>query len=151
MLEGEQNTPKPDQRIKNTPLKELNLCFGIKSFDCSRAKHESRVKTLKKQGITYRDIIDYYFEDNLTSTIISSTQFNYYYRDLFAREGRTKSNVRTLKTFVNVKTRELIQQALEYEGVSKYYDTAFYCMYYTRINALMKRVLRELLTAYVGG
>ena len=129
--------------------KELNLDFSIKDFDATRAKHDSRIRTLKTKHILYSDIIDNYFEDNLLSNIVSDTQFYFYYRDLF-KDGVKKSNVRQLKTFVNYKAREAIQRSLEYNDVSKGYDTAFYVMFYSSINKLLTRITKELLKNYIA-
>ena len=124
--------------MQNVSLNKLNLEFSIKSYDSTRAKHESRIRTLGAKGIKYRDIIDVYTEDNIISEIVGSTQFNYYYKELF-EGGISKSNVRTLKTFVNYKTKEEIERNLDYIGITKYNSTAFYVSHYKRINALMKR------------
>ena len=143
-------TPENPPAKKETQELKLNLEFSIKNFDSTRAKHATRIKTLKSKHVLYSDIIDNYFEDNLLSNIVSSTQFHYYYRDSF-KDGIKKSNVRSLKTFVNFKARELIQGSLEYNDFSKGYDTGFYVMFYSSINKLLTRVTKELLKNYVGG
>jgi len=130
-------------------LNKLNLDFSIKDFDSTREKHDSRIKTLKSKHVLYSDIIDNYFEDNLLSNIVSSNQWYFHYKDSF-KDGITKSNTRSLKTFVNYKTREAIQQSLEYNDVSKGYDTGFYCMFYSSINKLLTRITKELLKNYMG-
>lgn len=147
-VEAPQNRPAKN---RTRGLNKLNLSFGIKDYEATRAKHATRIKTLKSKHVLYSDIIDNYFEDNLLSNIVSSTQWNFFYRELFKDNGRTKSNVRTLKTFVNWKTREAIQGSLEYNEISKGYDTAFYVMFYSSINKLLTRVTKELLKNYVGG
>ena len=129
---------------------DLNLSFGVKDYSRSKENHKSRIKTRKNRGRKYRDIIDVYFEDWLTSEIVQSTQFHFYYEDIF-KDGVNKSNVRQLKTFVNWKARELIQKGLEFNDLSKYYGTAFYVIHYAKINQLMKKVTRILLKEYLGG
>ena len=146
-VEAPQN---PTAKKETRGLNNFNLSFGIKDFDATRAKHATRIKALKSKHVLYNDIIDNYFEDNLLSNIVSSTQFHFYYRDSF-KDGIKKSNVRSLKTFVNFKARELIQGSLEYNDFSKYYDTAIYCMFYSSINKLLTRITKELLKNYVGG
>ena len=147
-VEAPQNRPAKN---RTRGLNKLNLSFGIKDFDATRARHATRINTLKSKHVLYSDIIDNYFEDNLLSSIVSSTQWNFFYRELFKDNGRTKSNVRTLKTFINWKTREAIQGSLEYNEISKGYDTAFYVIFYSSINKLLTRITKELLKNYVGG
>ena len=130
-------------------IRELNLSFSIKDLNATQCKHMSRIRTLKAKHVLYSDIIGNYFEDNLLSNIVSSTQFYFHYKESF-KDGITKSNVRHLKTFVNYKTKEAIQHSLEYNNISKGYDTAFYVMFYNSINKLLTRVTKELLKHYVG-
>ena len=67
----------PQKPAKETRgLNNFNLSFGIKDFDSTRAKHDSRIRTLGAKRIKYRDIIDVYTEDNIISNIVGSTQFN---------------------------------------------------------------------------
>lgn len=138
----------PQKPAKETRGLKLNLEFSIKDYDATRAKHDSRIRTLGAKGVRYRDIIDVYTEDNIISEIVGSTQFNYFYKGLF-EGGISKSNVRTLKTFVNYKTKEEIERNLEYNDLSKWYSTAFYTLFYSKVNQLMKRITKELLKYYV--
>ncbi len=141
--------PEKPTAKKETREPVYNLEFGIRNFVATQDKHASKIRTLKAKGIKYRDIISEYTEDNIISNIVSSTQWYYFYRGLF-KDSVKKSNVRMLKTFVNNITRQEIQNNLEYEGISKYYDTAFYCSHYKQINASMKRITKEILKNYVG-
>ena len=140
--------------LENPPAKKetrelkLNLDFSIKDYDSTRAKHESRIRTLGAKGVKYNDIIDTYTQDNIIGGIVGGTQWYLYYGKL---DSKKQCNVKQIKTLVNYQTKTEIERNLKYYDVSKWYSTAFYVSHYKRINALMKRITKELLKNYLRG
>lgn len=134
-----------------TKLK-LNYDFNIRNIDATKEKHTYQINKLKK---VYKDDINEIFnrlEYNL-SFELQSSGFNYQHRyENFAlnsfRQDKTQRNLKALKSIVNNITRNYITSQLGYYEIPKSYDTAFYCIYYNKINKLMKRELKEYLRNY---
>jgi len=120
-----------------------NWEYKLKNLEATTQKHSGKIQRMKKSDLKYNDVIDYMFEDELLSQIYNSTWFQYRY----AREPKkiTKSLVRELKTGINGETKRMIERSLEFSGYPKSWSTAFYVKHKKRIDAMMKRVGKQLL------
>ena len=122
----------------------FNYDFKLKNMQKTKSAHKGRINKISKSGMRYNDIVDRNFEDELLSKIYNSNYFQYW----FGRKPQkiTKTVVRQLKSSVNGHTRQMIRASLKYEGFPESWDTAFYLRYKTRVDAMMKRVTKQLLT-----
>lgn len=128
--------------------------FGVKSPEATREKHYGRIK--KAKDIPYNEIIHPYFEENIISKMLgqSGGPGSLWFGSVFTQEVRergaiTKRTLKELEGAVNWRTREEIQASLVRNGYPKSWDTAFYMAHYNKINALMKRITKELVKHYV--
>lgn len=130
--------------------------FGIKSPEATTERHYGRIQ--KAKDIPYKEIINDYFEGDVTSHVISGfpgrVSGSAWYSGVFAPQVRekgamTKTTMRELKGAVNFRTREQITENLIKGGYPKSWDTAFYMAHYDKINAMMKRIVKEIVTNYL--
>ena len=131
--------------------------YGVLNPSKTRQTHAGKITQAKK--IPYNEIIHDYFEDNVIQRVIGalggpggSMWFEYAFRNRASTDKKgaiSKRSLSELKTRVNYCTREEIQKSLEYNGYPPSWDTAFYMAHYTKINALMKRITKELVRNYL--
>jgi hypothetical protein len=121
----------------------MNFDFKLKNMAGSIEKHYGRIEKIKKSDLKYSDVIDDNFESELISQVYNATWFQYRYARV--PQVVSQSLVRELKTGVNGVTRNMIRNSLKYAGFPESWDTAFYLKYKGRVDALMKRVTKQLL------
>lgn len=128
-------------------MTKYNYDFKVRDLRATKSKH--RVQIQKSKNVPYSEIIDYYAEDNISSDILGSTQWHFRYMQ--SKNKLNKTLVKELKSLVNYKTREYIGKALVYRNYPKSWDTAFYVSHKTKVDALMKRVVKELMRHFPRG
>lgn len=121
---------------------DMNWNFKIRDAMATRSKHSGRIRRLQEREVKYSEVIDYYTEQNLLSDLYGSTWFQLRYAR--KKQKLTKTLVKEIKARVNYMTRTYIQRGLEYNGYPKSWDTAFYMRHKTRVDALMKRIAKQL-------
>jgi hypothetical protein len=126
---------------KRPTINDFNWEFKLKNYHQTKSKHTPQIRKLKANKVRYSDVMDRYAEDMITSDIYSSTAWQYRYR---SKTKPSKTLVRSIKVWVNGQTYRTIQKGLEYAGYPKSWTTAFYITYKKRIDAMMKRVAKEL-------
>lgn len=131
--------------------------FGVMNPEQTRMKHSGRI--MKAKDIPYDEIVHPFFEDNVTQYVISgfpgrlagSGWFSGFSERTKTDEkgALMKSSVKELKSVVNWRTREEITNQLVSHGYPKSWDTAFYMAHYNKINEMMKRIVKDIVTNYV--
>lgn len=122
-------------------VKKYNYDFKIKDLRATTSKHKVQIQ--RSKNVPYSEIIHRFMEDNILSDIWSSTQWQLrYYRELHTVNNQL---VKDLKRFVNYFTREAIRRQLVESGYPKSWDTAFYVSHKAKIDAMMKRIVKELI------
>jgi len=126
---------------------KLNYEFSIRDIDATKERHIPRIKKLKQNKEVLNKMIEQLEENNL-SEIWQSQQFrgySYAYNQLKQFHiNKTQKILKSLKSAINYITYQHITYLLEYYDLPKSYATSFYCIYYTRINRLMKRNIKEM-------
>lgn len=128
-------------------MDKLNYDFKVKDFEATQSKHLGRIIKLKKYIKENDPTLPFdWMADNVESDIKKSNFYfyNIYQKDGWVRNLKPKSRLRMIKTLVNNTTRENISKWLEYEPLPASYDTAFYCLYYKKINRIMSSVAKLL-------
>jgi len=120
----------------------FNYDFKIKNITKTRRTHKKRIDKVSK--VPYSYVLDRLADDWITSNILRSAYWINYFRNK-KRKDLTKTQFKNIKMLVNSHTRVIIRKGLEYEGLPKSWDTAFYMAHKTKVDALMKRITRELL------
>lgn len=120
----------------------LNYDFKLRDFKTTKNNHLSKLAKIKE--LKYNDFFDMYVEDIIASKVHNNQYYIYQTRADGRFADRTKQSViKELKTLVNSYTREYIQERLKELDMPVSYDTAVYVKFYSKINSLMKRLLKE--------
>lgn len=131
--------------MKNT---KLNYEFSIRSIEDTTNKHIEHINKLKKDKQILKKILDQLEENNISEIWQNHAFVGYSYAYGIVkrlRVNKTQKDLKALKNPINYVTRAHIEYLLQYYNIPKSYATAFYCIYYNRINKLMKRNLKEMI------
>lgn len=124
--------------------KKFNYDFKMRDIRSTRAKHKNTIKRMNKTDIKYNQIIDHYFEQELETQIRNDTMYHYGWVASEVKDyGITQKIIRSIKAHVNSVTKQMIVNSLEYEGYPKSWATAFYLDHKTMIDAMMRRVAKN--------
>lgn len=114
--------------------------FQVRDFNKTYEKHSKRMSTLEElmqeQGLEYADIMD----SDSWQTIDTMTEDK-----LQMYEGMgLKQTQRQIARLINAITRQVMQNSLEYYGLSKYHDTAFFMAHYMKTIEGMAEILENI-------
>lgn len=130
---------------------ELNYDFRLKNFTETQSKHLGEIKRLKEaikklnsESVYGFEVWDN-FQENIEYRAKNTPFFNYnlYRKDSWVNELSPKRRLRMVKSYINGQTREQIIDELKQRGWPKSWDTAFYCLFYKRINRVMKDLAKN--------
>lgn len=120
---------------------QLNYDFKLRNIDKTRENHASQMLKVKSQ-IKFDDILDEWAIENIASNIQNYGYYQYNTRIDGRWHDKTKQAViKELKSLVNQYTRAYIQERLDGNGYPKSWDTAFYMVYFDKVNKLMKTMI----------
>ena len=126
---------------------KLNYDFAIRDIEQTKKNHYKRILKLTKDKMTLVHMIEQLEENNEGEVYNTSFSRNYTYaydRLTSFREEKKQSDLNTIKVYVNDATISHIRYLLKRNELPKSYFTAFYCIFYARINRLMKRNLKAI-------
>ena len=131
---------------------QLDYNFALKDFETTKSKHLGQIDRLKKAikkenaGSTYGFDLDWgLFQEQVEYYAKNS---GFYMYNLGRKEGwvnelSPKRRLRMVKSFINGQTREQIGRELESRSWPASWDTALYCLFYKRINRIMKDLAKN--------
>ena len=126
---------------------KLNYDFSIRSIEATKVNHSKRIEKLLKNKDTLKSMIENLENENedwMFSNIDSSRNYCYYDRLNIFRKEKKQKQLKELKSFFNYNTINHIKYLLKSYNMPESYFTAFYCIYYKRINKLMKQNLKSI-------
>lgn len=114
--------------------------FEVRDFNKTLTKHASKIDKLNQlmseQGIDYNDIMS----ADTWQTIDTMTEDK-----LQMYEGMgIKQTDRQIARLINMVTRQVMQNSLEWYDLSKYLDTAFFMAHYTKTIEGMSEILENI-------
>jgi len=126
---------------------KFNYDFKVKDFEATKDRHLGQIKKIKADKEISLEMMGNYVEDNIISNLVGEKYI--YFEHWFKGKEMTKTLLRSLKTFVNCAYRGEIKRALEWNEKPISWATAFYCIYYKRINNEMKAITKEIIKNYI--
>jgi len=126
--------------------RKLNYEFSIRDIEQTKEKHYKRITKLKKDVHLIGDILSELESEN-EYWLYSCFDHSRWYWDRLKifRETKTQKGLKELKNFVNQNTINHIQYLLKSYDIPESYFTAFYCIYYVKINNIMKRNIKSII------
>jgi len=131
---------------------KLDYTFKLKDLEATKNRHIGRIKRLKqaikeinKQSV-YGFGVDWAnFQEKVEYVAKDTAFYNYLLlkSDSWVSELSPKKRLRMVKTFINQQTRLMIIRELEARKLPKSWDTAFYILFYKKINSLMKDLVKN--------
>jgi hypothetical protein len=119
---------------------KMNKHFLVKNLAKTIEKHMPKVERLKKameaQGLSYEDILDSDSWQVVDTKVENRLQ-------LWERMNM-KTKERSICHLINEETRQVIINTLEYYGIPKSYDTAFFISNYARVCESMTDILESI-------
>lgn len=110
--------------------------FSVKDFKKTSEKHHGRIVKLQDSyELDYFDVLD-----NSAWSDIETAVHENVTRQI---EMGITPKARGVATLINYKTREVIQNSLEWHEIPRSYDTAFYIAHYCKINEGMTDILQN--------
>jgi len=127
-----------------------NYEFSVKDYRATKSKHSPQIRRIQESGVKYDNIIDDRFIDDVTQVLVSKPWFYDWFRQRIQKQGYlSKSDLRELKTAINGATRTAITGSLGFGGFPESWTTAFYIIYYKRINAFMTKMTKEVIRDFL--
>ena len=132
--------------------KKLDYDFNIRSIKETKLKHDRIIKKLKKEYKNeLKNIlndVELILEDEILNTFFANNyNYNLHQLNQFKKERKQK-HLKSLKSAINNIARNYITFLLKCKNIPASYATAFYCIYYAKINAIMKKELKNLVKNY---
>jgi len=130
---------------------KLNYDFQLKDFNETQSKHLGQIKRLKEaiKKLNSESIYGFEVWDNFLENVeyrAKNTPFfnyNLYEKDSWVNKLSPKRRLRMVKSYINGQTREQIIEELKARNWPESWDTAFYCLYYKKINRIMKDLAKN--------
>lgn len=125
--------------------KKLNYEVKIRDFEATKSKHLGAIQRLKKAIKENEPVMPFnYMAENVECDIKNSPFYAY---NIISKDGwvarlKPQARLKIIKGLINVSTRKEIVQFLEWNEMPKSWDTAFYCLYYKKINSIMISVAK---------
>lgn len=114
--------------------------FQVRDFNKTLAKHTAKIDKLNEimseQGIEYSDIMDSDAWQTIDTMIEDQLQ-------RYEAMG-FKQTDRQIARLINMVTRQVMQNSLEYYEISKYMDTAFFMAHYMKTIEGMSEILENI-------
>lgn len=127
-----------------------NYEFSVKAPQATKKKHSPEIKRMKERyNVKYDDIIEYRFGYDVMDRMSMSPNFCWLRERIIEKGHLTKTDLRKIKKTVNRVTRKTIKDILEIYNIPGSYDIAFYMAYYPKVNALMKKITKEIIRDYI--
>ena len=130
-------------------INDFSWAFQVKDAGATRHNHKERIKKIKHFNIGFHNGIDRFADDMIVGAILRSGWWKYNYHN--KPQKLTKTLVKTIKNVVNNTTRGHIRKNLKGAGYPVSWDTAFYMVHKTRVDALMKKIAKKLVGYAKGG
>lgn len=127
--------------------KKLNYDFKLKDYEATKARHIVQIRKVRTQA-NWDKIIDSNWMEEIEGMIKNGLRSTWWEYNIVKEDGRLhdyrnhQSKLREVKTAINGTTRQFIKAQLKWYGLPESWDTAFYILYYKRINAGMKRLAK---------
>lgn len=125
----------------------FNYDFKLKDFEATKSRHLGQIKKTKADKEITLDIMGYDTQDVIISYLVGDR--HYYFDTWFKDKPITKTLLRSLKCFVNGQYYEQIKRNLKWNEKPESWATAFYCIYYKKINTEMKAITKEIIRSYI--
>jgi len=131
---------------------KLNYEFALKDFEATRLNHLGKIERLKRAIKKLNGESIYGFEmdwGNFQEIVEYHAKMTSFYNySLLDEKGwvnqlSPKQRLRMVKTFINDQTRQQIVRELENRELPKSWDTAFYLLFYKKINRIMKDLAKN--------
>jgi hypothetical protein len=108
--------------------------FGVRDMQATSSKHQVAMGKVRER-VAYRQVVN----DGFFASVVEQTNQKL---GLYQRMG-LKTAPRTVRTIINGITYQEIINHLEAKNYPKSWVTAFYMVYYEKINSLMEEVVRS--------
>ena len=127
-----------------------NYEFSVKAPQATKKKHSPEIRRMKERyNVKYDDIIEYRFGYDVMDRISIDPNFSWLRERIIGKGHLTKTDLREIKKIVNRVTRKAIKEILGINNIPVSYDIAFYMAYYPKVNALMKKIAKEIIRDYI--
>ena len=128
-------------------MTKLNYDFSVRNIEQTTLNHAKRISKLNYNKDILKGMIERMEERNeYEMTIVFSMSYPYSRRLMQEfRQNKTQKALKSLKNYANAETIRHIKYLLGLYNLPVSYYTAFYCIYYARINRLMKRNLKAII------
>ncbi len=126
---------------------KLNYEFSIRDIEQTRLNHYKRILKMRNDKSTLVSIVTRLEQNNEYETYQTFDSGYTYASNLMNefRTNKTQKVLKSLKSYINAGTIQHIKFLLDLHYLPESYFTAFYCIFYTRINKLMKRNLKAII------